>query len=124
VRRAIWHLYVVRAAVVFALALLFVAPAAPGPTISYWSVGKVLRRLDGTSIVVGARSVRIHSETTLCAGEGVSVRRSGVRMWRHFACTYTTFTGGSVDRDLDFRLHVRSAQRFVVSDAHWITGSR
>jgi hypothetical protein len=114
----------VRLGVVLAVFLLLATPAGgqtPGP---YWSIGKVLRRLDGAKIHVGTRTVRVDSGTTLCAGEGPSIRRRGVRMWRRFVCTYTTFTRGGVDRDIDFRVRVRGATRYVVTDAHWVRATR
>jgi hypothetical protein len=45
-------------------------------------------------------------------------------MWRRFVCTYTTFTRGGVDRDIDFRVRVRGATRYVVTDAHWVRATR
>jgi hypothetical protein len=114
----------VRLGVVLAVFMLLATPAAAQASSAYWSIGKVLRRLDGDKIHVGTRSVRLDSETTLCAGIGPSVRRRGVRMWRRFACTYTTFTNGGVDRDIDFGVQVRSATRYVVTDAHWVRGAR
>ena len=60
----------------------------------------------------------------MCAGQGASVRLRGVRMWRRFACTYTTFTKAGVDRDIDFNVEIRTATHFVVSDAYWVHVSR
>jgi hypothetical protein len=114
----------VRLGVVLAVVLLFATPAGADASVPYWSIGKVLRRLDGARIHVGTRVVRVDSETTLCAGQGPSVRRRGVRMWRRFVCTYTTFTKGGVDRDIDFRVQVRSATRYTVTDAHWVRTTR
>ena len=113
-----------RLGVILAVFLLLATPAAAQVSPTYWSIGKVLRRLDGARIHVGMRTVRVVSETTLCAGQGPSIRRRGVRMWRRFACTYTTFTKGGVDRDIDFLVQVRSAIRYVVTDAHWVQGTR
>jgi hypothetical protein len=110
-----------RAGVVL-IALVLAAPAAVDAAVPYWSIGKVLRRVDGVAIRVGTRKVRVESDSTLCSGYGTSIRRSRLRLWRHFNCTYTTFTKAGVDRDLDFRLHVRSVRRFSISDAHWISG--
>jgi hypothetical protein len=90
--------------------------------VPHWSISKVLRRVDGATVRVGLRKVRIDSESTLCSGYGSSIRRGRVGLWRHFNCTYTTFTRRGVDRDLEFRLHVRSATRFTLSDAHWVSG--
>jgi hypothetical protein len=112
----------VRAGVVLITAVLLAAPPAADAAVPYWSVGKVLRRVDGATIRLGTRKVRVESDSTLCSGYGASIRRGRLRMWRHFNCTYTTFTKAGVDRDLDFRLHVRGARRFSISDAHWISG--
>lgn len=87
---------------------------------AYWSATKVLARIDGAAVHVGARTIRVHSDTALCSGAGKSVRRHGVRMWHDFACTYTTFTKAGVDRDLEFRVHVVDARRFRISDATWV----
>ena len=101
--------------------LLAVAPAADS-ALPYWSVGKVLRRIDGATIYLGVRKVRVVSESTLCSGYGASIRAGRLRKWRHFDCTYTTFTKAGVDKDLDFRVHVRDASRFWIADAHWVHG--
>jgi hypothetical protein len=61
---------------------------------------------DDARVRVGARVVRIDRASTLCSGEGASRRRSGVRRWRHFLCTYTTSTPRGVGCDLEFRVHV------------------
>ena len=116
----------VRTGVVLAGVVLFAAVAAGtgAAATPYWSAGKVLRKLDGSAVHVGTRTIRVSSETTLCAGEGPSIRRHGVRMWRHFACTYTTFTRSGADRDIDFRVHVRGSWRFAITDAHWVRGTR
>ena len=105
------------------LALLTGTAAAATPA-NYWSTSKVLRKLDGTRIAIGARTVHVSSATTLCAGEGPSIRRRGIRLWRRFVCTYTTFRNGVVDRDLDFRVRVLGATRFAIRDAHWVRASR
>jgi hypothetical protein len=114
----------VRAGVVL-IALVLVAAAASTAdaaqsAVPFWSMNKLLRKLDGDWVRVGSRRVRIHSETTLCSGRGASVRRNGIRMWRRFLCTYTTFTKGGVDRDLEFRVRVLSSTRYAVWDAHWV----
>jgi hypothetical protein len=112
-----------RTGVVLALVLLlFAAASAAQAGVPYWSVTKVLRRIDGARIHVGTRTVRIDSDTALCAGRGPSIRRDGVRRWRRFACTYTTFTKSGVDRDVDFRVRVLGTTRFAISDAHWVGG--
>ncbi len=113
-----------RAGVVLAVFLIVAAPAAAATSARYWSTAKVLRRLDGAKVSVGARVVRVRSATTLCAGQGTSVRHHGIRLWRRFVCTYTTFTKAGVDRDLDFRVRTISGTRFVVWDAHWVRQAR
>lgn len=76
--------------------------------------------VDGTRVRVGRNVVRIDADTTLCAGEGTSRRRKGVRQWRHFLCTYTTMTPRGIGRDVDFRVHVLGVGRFVITDARWV----
>jgi hypothetical protein len=110
--------------VLLAAVLLLAVAAAPAQAAEpYWSITKLLHRIDRTRIHVGTRTVRIDGFTTLCAGRGPSIRRDGVRRWRRFICTYTTFTKSGVDRDLEFRVAVRGVTRFAISDAHWV-GSR
>jgi hypothetical protein len=109
--------------VVCAVLALIVVPSGGATAGSFWTVVKVLRKLDRTSIPVARRSIRVRSETTLCAGEGPSIRVRRVRMWRRFVCTYTTYTRRG-DRDLDFRVHTRTATVFTVSDAHWVGPTR
>ena len=113
-----------RLGVVLAVFLLLATAAAASTSGRYWSIGKVLRRLDGVRIHVGTRTVRVDSESALCSGEGPSIRRQGVRRWQRFVCTYTTFTRAGVDRDIDFRVQVRGTTRYVVTDAHWVGGTR
>jgi hypothetical protein len=114
----------VRLAALLVAFLLFGVPVAAASSGQYWSITKVLRRLDRAKVHVGTHTVRIDSETTLCAGRGSSIRRSGVRMWHRFACTYTTFTKSGVDRDLDFRVVTLSSRRYVIRDAHWVIAPR
>lgn len=109
--------------VLVALALVAAAAStadAAQSAVPFWTMDKVLRKLDGDWVRVGSRRVKIHSETTLCSGRGASVRRNGVRMWRRFLCTYTTFTKAGVDRDLEFRVRVLSRTRYALWDAHWV----
>jgi hypothetical protein len=113
-----------RAGVVL-IALVLVAAAASTAdaartSVPFWSTDKVLRKLDGDRVRVGSRRVRIDSDTTLCSGRGTSIRRNGIRMWRRFLCTYTTFTKAGVDRDLEFRVRVLGRIRYAVWDAHWV----
>lgn len=114
----------VRTGVVLVSLLIAATPTLAATPARYWSTTKVLRRLDGAKVTVGARKVRVRSATTLCAGQGTSVRRHGIRLWRRFACTYTTFTKAGVDRDLDFRVRAIDATRFAVTDAHWVRPGR
>jgi hypothetical protein len=104
---------------------LSVTGAAGAHDVPYvWSVPKVMRVTDNALVRVRGRVVRVDVETTLCAGEGASVRRHGVRMWRHFGCTFTAFTRQRPGRDLEFRVHVLSLRRFVITDARWIPDAR
>jgi hypothetical protein len=106
------------------LALLPTAAFAALASAPHWSVTKVMRRIDGASVHVGTRTVKIDSDTALCAGRGPSIVVKRIRRWRRFACTYTTFTKGGVDRDLDFRVRVLGTRRYRIYDAHWVVGSR
>jgi hypothetical protein len=113
-----------RAGVVLIVLLVVATPVAAESYARFWSVDKVMRKLDGDRIQVGSRRVRIDSETTLCAGRGASIRRNGARRWRRFVCTYTTFTKAGVDRDLEFRVRVLGKTRYSVYDAHWVAAIR
>jgi hypothetical protein len=113
-----------RLAAVVALCFALASGAAASTSDAYWPVAKVLARIDGARVSIDGRRVRVVSASTLCSGEGPSLRRRGVRMWRRFACTYTTFTKAGVDRDLEFRVRVRDGRRFRIADAHWIGVSR
>jgi hypothetical protein len=110
----------VLAAVLFVL----VAPGGAAAATWYWPMGKLMRLIDETRLRVGTRVVRIHRETTLCSGEGRSIRRSGVRRWSRFACTFTTFTRAGLDRDVDFRVVVTGRSSFRIVDAHWVRAPR
>ena len=113
----------VAAALIVALVFVFaVAPTAAQASVPYWSLGKLLRRIDGARVHVGSRTIRIVRESTLCAGRGRSIRRHGVRRWRRFICTYTTFTKSGIDRDLDFKVRVLGVKRYRIYDAHWVSG--
>ena len=110
--------------VLVVVVLAVAAPAGARALRWYWSISKVMRLIDDVRVRVGTRVVRIHRETTLCSGEGLSPRRAGIRRWSRFACTYTTFTKQGVDRDLDFRVRVTGMRRFVITDAHWVRATR
>ena len=113
-----------RIAAVLVIGLAVVAGAAATTDDTYWPVAKVMARIDNARIQVGPRRVRIVSASALCSGEGSSLRRRGVRVWRRFACTYTTFNKSGVDRDLEFRVRVRDARRFTIVGAHWVVATR
>jgi hypothetical protein len=117
-RRGVTLIGVVSAAVALAV------PVADAGTEVYWPIPKLMRMLDGARVSVPGGVVRLDSETTLCAGRGASRRVRGARAWRSFACTYTLFTRKGVDRDLDFRVQIRDARRFRVTDAHWVAVTR
>jgi len=104
--------------------LFLAAPTVADASVSYWSTTKVLRRIDGRRIQLGSQTVRVDSDTTLCAGRGASIRRDGIRRWRRFICTYTTFTKSGVDRDVDFRVRVLGVRRYAIYDAHWVAAGR
>jgi hypothetical protein len=115
-----------RLGVVLMLAVLVLgARAAEGAlTASYWSVARVMRAIDDAPVTIDGRKVRIDSKTTLCSGAGASRRDGGVRRWRRFRCTYTTFVKGFVDRDLDFDVRVLDARRFRIMDPAWVRDPR
>jgi hypothetical protein len=110
--------------VVIMSAIAFGAPAAAADVRAYWSVAKVMRAIDNARIHIGGRVVRVDSDTTLCGGRGAVRTVRGIRRWRLFACTYTTFTKQIVGRDLDFRVRTRDARRFVITDARWVGETR
>lgn len=117
-RSEIWHCSSVWRGVAIILgSLALAAPAEAHDVPFFWSIAKVMRAADDARVRVGASVVRINADTTLCAGQGKSIRRRGVRRWRHFACTYTTFTPRGIGRDVDFRVHVLGIRRFVITDA-------
>jgi hypothetical protein len=103
---------------VIAAALVLAHPVAAHSGPWCWTLGKTMRRIDGTRVHAGSRTVRVHSDTTLCSGDGWTIRRAGKRYWKHFLCTYTT--NGGLGRDIGFRVHVRGKLRFLITDAHWI----
>ena len=82
-----------------------------------------MRAVDEARVRVGTTVVRVKVETTLCSGEGRMMRRRGLRTWKHFRCTFTTFTpSGAVGRDLEFRVHALEVRRIAITDARWIVG--
>jgi hypothetical protein len=109
---------------VVVLAVLAAAPSSAQAAVPYWSVTKALHRIDRVRVHVGGRTVRIDKDTALCAGQGRSIVVKGIRRWRRFVCTYTTFTRSGVDRDLEFRVRVLGKLRFRIYDQHWVSGIR
>ncbi|HET9323479.1 MAG TPA: hypothetical protein VFO03_06330 [Gaiellaceae bacterium] len=109
-----------RGVVLIVGSLLVAAPAAAHDLPFFWSVAKVMRATDGARVHVGRAVVRVDQDSTLCAGQGAARKRDGVRRWRHFICTYTTFTRRGVGRDLEFRVHVLGVRRFLITDARWL----
>lgn len=111
----------VRAAVVVALlSALAAAPATAHSRGASWTVAQAMRAVDDVRVRVGAKVVRIDSDTSLCSGEGPSIRRGKVRAWTHFRCTSTTFTSRGPGRDLEFRLHALDVRRFRITNAGWV----
>jgi hypothetical protein len=111
-------------AAAFLVAVVFAVPSRATTLTRYWTLAHAMRAIDGVRIHVGTRVVRIETDSTLCSGEGRSIRRHGERKWNRFVCTYTTFTKSGLDRDLEFRLYVTGRTRFVIRDAHWIGAVR
>jgi hypothetical protein len=103
---------------VIAAALVLAQPVAAHSGPWCWTLAKAMRRVDGARVHAGIRTVRVDSETTLCSGEGRTIRRAGKRYWKHFLCTYTT--NGGLGRDIEFRIHILGKLRFLITDSHWI----
>jgi hypothetical protein len=100
--------------------LALTLPAAAHDRPFFWSLPKVMRTIDDVRVRAGTSVVRINAETALCAGEGTSRRRRGVRRWRHFLCTYTTMTPRGIGRDVEFRVHVLGVRRSAITDVRWV----
>jgi hypothetical protein len=113
-----------RVTLVLVVSITLAQPANGAGVASYWPVSKLMRAIDGKPVSVEGRRVRVDAETTLCAGRLAPRRVRGVRAWRSFACTYTTFTRKGVDRDLDFRVRTLDGKRFKITDAHWVAATR
>jgi hypothetical protein len=84
-----------------------------------WTIPWLMKRISGASVRVGTWSGRVEPASTLCSGEGPAVRWGGIGHWRHFMCTWTTFSPGGIGRDVTFRVHTITARRFVITDAHF-----
>jgi hypothetical protein len=92
-------------------------PAADAHRTSWtWSYGMLVDRIAGARMMHAGRSFRVSPDLVICSGEGIGVRRRGVRRWRHFTCTQTLFRG-RVGQDMTFRVHVLGRTRFTVTDA-------
>jgi hypothetical protein len=116
-----------RAAVAAGTAALVSAPAlaaAASPGARYWPVLKVMRAIDGKPVSVAGRSVRIEADTTLCSGNGRSIRVRGIPRWRLFRCTHTTITRRGLDRDLEFDVRVLDARRIRITNPAWVPDAR
>jgi hypothetical protein len=113
-----------RVTLILLVSMTLAQPAGGAGVAAYWPVPKLMRAIDRTAVSISGRRVRVDAETTLCAGRLASRRVRGVRAWRSFACTYTTFTRKGVDRDLDFRVRTLDSKRFKITDAHWVAATR
>ena len=112
-----------RGVVLILLSFVLTSPAAAHERGVFWPANKAMRAVDDARVRVGSIVVRVKVETTLCSGEGRVIRRRGLRAWKHFRCTFTTFTpSGGVGRDLEFRLHAMDVRRIAITDARWIVG--
>jgi hypothetical protein len=79
--------------------------------------------IEGTTLRVGSRTVRVDSATTLCSGVGSALHRDDVRRWSEFDCTFTSFSHG-IDRDLEFRVLVVGRRTYRLTRAHWVSTER
>jgi hypothetical protein len=104
------------------LAFVLTAPAAAHERGAFWTATKAMRAVDDARVRVGSTVARVKVETTLCSGEGRMTRRRGLRAWKHFRCTFTTFTASGPGRDLEFRVHALDERRIAITDARWIVG--
>lgn len=111
-----------RFAAALLVGLVLAVPARAATPARYWSMAHLMYALDTTRIRIEAHVIRVHADTTLCSGQGRRIRRHAVLLWRHFVCTFTTFTKTGIDRDLEFDVDVTGRTRFAISDAHWIRG--
>ncbi len=98
-----------------AVALGAVALLAPSGSAhrgtTFWAFNKVMRKVEGITVVYEGRRVKIDTRVTLCGGEGTVQMVRGVRRWKHFTCT-----NARPRRPLfDFRVHVLGPERFNTS---------
>jgi len=108
--------------VLILLSFVLAAPAAAHTHGAFWPTVKAMGAVDGARVPIGTKVVRVDVDTTLCSGEGPAIRRRGVRAWKHFRCTYTTFTSSGPGRDVEFRVHALDARRIAITNARWIQG--
>ena len=108
-------------AAVAAVGSLVIAPSTSAHEgAPMWSLPLVMSRIDGARVTIGKWSRREQIASTLCSGEGHGKRWTGLRHWRHFACTWTVFDQRKgVDRDVTFRVHTLTATRFLITSAHF-----
>jgi hypothetical protein len=108
-------------AVALAGVLLVETPLAeahrPG---AYWPYRKLMRKLDGKTIRVGGRKVRLDASTGTCLGVGRGIRRRGAMRWKHFNCTQPTFSPRTIaGPDALFRVHALDRRRFLITNARF-----
>jgi hypothetical protein len=104
---------------IVALVVGTAVPAANAHRTSWtWSYAELVDRIASARVKLHGRRFRVSPDLVICSGEGVGVRRRGVRRWRHFTCTQTLFSG-RVGQDVTFRVHVLGRTRFTVTDARY-----
>jgi hypothetical protein len=72
-------------------------------------------------VMLEGRVFRVSPHLVICSGEGVGIRRRGVRRWRHFTCTQT-LVRRQVGPDVTFRVHVLGRTRFTVTHVRYGRG--
>jgi len=99
------------------LSVTMLSPSANAHTRApYWPYDKALSRIDGARIRIGNATKRIDASLVTCTGEGPSLRRSGVRRWRHFDCLEAQF---APKRDLSFRVHALGKRAFAITNVRY-----
>jgi hypothetical protein len=101
-----------------ATALLAAPEARTHETRSAWPYRTLIARIDGKRVRLPDRRIRVNRDLVICSGEGTSIRRGGVRRWKHFTCTQTLFRRG-VDRDITFRVHVLDRTHCLITNARY-----
>ena len=106
--------------VTLVLAVLLLAPVArTHDTPSAWPYRTLIVRITGHSVTSLGRPIRVDRDLVICSGEGRSIRRRGVRRWKHFTCTQTRFDRSGLDRDITFRVHVLDRTRFLITNVRY-----